>query len=172
MNHENDELIDSRSVDHLDDGHRAAIDPAINTVINTVINEVRLLNNRLIELVEELHSETGISAPQRAVLEFVRREGPATVPTIARARGVTRQHIQTITNELRSLELAELLDNPAHQRSPMVALTAHGRDTIGAILDRERAYLSSRIVGIDAGSVRDAAATLEQIRHALGGRAQ
>lgn len=151
--------------------HRAASGPAANDLndgMTAVFNEVRLLNNRLIELVGALHRTTGISASQRAVLEFVRRDGPATVPTIARARGVTRQHIQTITNELRSLALVELQDNPAHQRSPMVALTEHGSDTIDAILERERMYLGRHVGGLDGSKIRDAAETLAQIRHSLG----
>ena len=143
----------------------------MNDGVIAVFNEVRLLNNRLIELVEDLHRDTRISASQRAVLEFVRRDGPATVPTIARARGVTRQHIQTISNELRSLDLVELRENPAHQRSPMLALTAHGAATIDAILERERTYLESHVSSLDASKVRDAAQTLTRIRHSLGGEA-
>ena len=35
---------------------------------------------------------------QRAVLEYLLINGPATVPAIARARRVTRQHMQALVN--------------------------------------------------------------------------
>jgi len=136
-------------------------------VVTSVIDEIRLLNNRLIELAEELHSGSGITAPQRAVLEFIHRQGPATVPTIARARGVTRQHIQTISNELRSLDLIESQQNPAHQRSPMIVLTDDGHQTIDRILERERDYLTTHVGDLDANQLRAAAQTLASFRHAL-----
>jgi DNA-binding MarR family transcriptional regulator len=138
--------------------------------VTAVINEVRLLNNQLIDLVENLHRDRGITASQRAVLEFVDRSGPATVPTIARDRGVSRQHIQTIANELRSLELVDLCDNPAHRRSPMLTLSDRGRDAIDAILERERTYLASHVGGLDVTRLRATAATLAEMRAALGRR--
>jgi DNA-binding MarR family transcriptional regulator len=82
---------------------------------------------------------------------------------------VTRQHIQTISNELRSLDLIEMQDNPAHRRSPMVALTAHGSATIDAILERERTYLASHVGGLDVDAIRSAARTLAEVRRALAG---
>jgi DNA-binding MarR family transcriptional regulator len=135
--------------------------------VTSVVNEVRLLNNRLIQLVEELHRDSGITASQRAVLEFVSRNGPATVPAIARARGVTRQHIQVIVNELMSADLVEPKPNPAHQRSPNYALTETGQHTIDALLEREGDYLSAHLDGLDSERLAAAAATLAELRHAL-----
>ena len=135
--------------------------------VTSVIDEVRLLHNRLIELAEELHRGSGISTSQRAVLEFIHRQGPATVPTIARARGVTRQHIQAITNELRSLDLIESQQNPAHQRSPMIVLTEDGRQTIDQILEREGDYLTRHVDDLDENELHVAAQTLASVRHAL-----
>ena len=136
-------------------------------IVTAVINEVRLLNNRLIELVDDLHHDTGISAPQRAVLEFIHRDGPATVPTIARTRGVTRQHIQTISNELRALNLIEPLKNPAHQRSPLMTLTESGRETIERMLLREGEHLAGSVSDLDENRLLSAVQTLADLRHAL-----
>ena len=135
--------------------------------VTLVIDEVRLLHNRLIELAEELHRGSGITASQRAVLEFIHRRGPATVPTIARARGVTRQHIQAISNELRSLDLIESQQNPAHQRSPMIVLTDDGRQTIDRILEREGDYLTTHVSDLDEAELWAAAQTLASVRDAL-----
>lgn len=135
--------------------------------VTSVVNEVRLLNNRLIELVEELHRDTGITASQRAVLEFISRNGPETVPAIARSRGVSRQHIQVIVNELVSADLLEPQANPAHQRSPNYALTEAGQRSIDELLQREGDYLSTHLDGLDAERLAAAAATLADLRHAL-----
>ncbi len=139
----------------------------MTSTVVTVIDEVRLLHNRLIELVDELHHDRRVTAPQRAVLEFVHRHGPATVPTIARARGVTRQHIQAISNELKSLELIEPQENPAHRRSPMLVLTDNGRQTIDRILERELHHLATHVRDLDENRLRSAAQTLAELRHAL-----
>jgi DNA-binding MarR family transcriptional regulator len=135
--------------------------------VTSVVNEVRLLNNRLIELVEELHRDTGITASQRAVLEFISRNGPQTVPAIARSRGVSRQHIQVIVNELVSAGLLEPQANPAHQRSPNHALTETGQRSIDELLQREGDYLTTHLDGLDAERLAAAAATLADLRHTL-----
>ena len=140
--------------------------------VTSVIDEVRLLYNRLIELAEDLNDDSGITASQRAVLEFIHRQGPATVPTIARARGVTRQHIQMIANELKSLDLIDSQDNPAHQRSPMFVLTDHGHQTVDRIFDRERVHLALHVSDLDENQLRAAAQTLADLRHALRKGAQ
>lgn len=135
--------------------------------VTTVIDEVRLLFNRLIELVEELHRDSGVTAPQRAVLEYLHRHGEATVPDIARARNVTRQHIQGIVNDLARLALVEPRPNPAHQRSPLFVLADVGRRTMTAILDRERRYLEAHLGDLDEDDLRHAAHTLAELRHRL-----
>ena len=61
------------------------------------------------------------------VLRSLVREGPQTVPEIARARPVSRQHCQTIANSLVEQGLAEFVDNPRHKKSKLVRVTKKGR---------------------------------------------
>ena len=135
--------------------------------VTAVIDEVRLLYNRLLQLLEELHRDSGITAPQRAVLEYLYRRGEATVPGIARARNVTRQHIQGIVNDLAESVLVEPRPNPAHQRSPLFTLTDPGRQAMTAILDRENRHLSAHLSDFDEDDLRHAARTLAELRHRL-----
>jgi DNA-binding MarR family transcriptional regulator len=76
------------------------------------------------------------------VLHTLAMQGPQTVPQIARARPVSRQHIQTIANGLIAEGLIESVDNPAHRRSRLLSLTPLGRaryeNLRAAILDRCR----------------------------------
>ncbi|MGH9215889.1 MAG: MarR family transcriptional regulator, partial [Acidimicrobiales bacterium] len=85
------------------------------TDVETLADEVRLHYHALVRLAGALHGALKVSAPMRAVLEFLQAQGPTPVPRIARSRGVSRQHVQTIVNELLDDGLVELRDNPAHR---------------------------------------------------------
>lgn len=52
--------------------------------------------------------------------------GPLTVPQIAQMRPTSRQRMQRLANELAAEGLVEFIDNPKHQRSKLVRLTAKG----------------------------------------------
>ena len=132
-----------------------------------LMDEVRLLMHAAVRFVDELHVDLAVSTPERAVLEFLSRNGATTVPDIARARGVSRQHIQTIVNGLLDRRLAETAHNPAHRRSSLVALTADGGRLIDEMLDRERAALNECLAGIAEASMLDAAGVLAEIRTRL-----
>ena len=132
-----------------------------------LMDEVRLLMHAAVVFVEELHADLDVSTPERAVLEFLVRNGPTTVPDVARARGVSRQHIQTIVNGLHDRELVEPRRNPAHRRSSFVALADDGRQLIDEMLRREHDALDGRLAGIAAASMLDAAAVLADIRTRL-----
>lgn len=62
------------------------------------------------------------------VLRTLVQEGPQTVPEIARARPVSRQHCQTIANALRAKGLIEFIENPKHKRSMLLRITKKGRE--------------------------------------------
>ena len=114
--------------------------------VEVLADEVRLHYHALVRLAGALHGGLRVTPPMRAVLEFLQARGPTPVPRIARSRGVSRQHIQTIVNELLHEGLVELRDNPAHRRSCLVALTAAGHATIAGIRDTERIVLSESTV--------------------------
>lgn len=127
---------------------------------------MRLLFNRLVQVVDELHRDA-VSPPQRAVLEYILRNGPATVPMIARARNVTRQHIQGIANELFKQQLLLPVPNPAHRRSPTLTLTEAGHSRILEIMAREVEHVAARLGDLDPEELRSAARTLAAVRERL-----
>lgn len=61
------------------------------------------------------------------VLRMLVKDGPQTVPDMARSRPVSRQHIQTIIGALEAEGTVELIDNPKHKRSKLVRVTKKGR---------------------------------------------
>jgi DNA-binding MarR family transcriptional regulator len=60
------------------------------------------------------------------VLRELQRDGPRSVPEMARARPISRQHCQTIVNQLKAQGLVEPIDNPRHKRSPLLRITSAG----------------------------------------------
>jgi DNA-binding MarR family transcriptional regulator len=132
--------------------------------VEQLINEVRLLYQSLIQIGEEIHQGSSISMGMRAVLEYVDRNGDATVPQIARARRVTRQRIQTLVNALLEMKLVEHTPNPASRRSPLISLSATGAATILDMRQREGRVMK---IALSDSKVLDAADTLSQLRLAL-----
>ncbi|MGI9393106.1 MAG: MarR family winged helix-turn-helix transcriptional regulator, partial [Boseongicola sp.] len=74
----------------------------------------------------QLPAEKAVTYAERGVLEILVSEGAQPVPSIARARFVSRQHIQKLVDDLASKGLVELQPNPAHKASPLVDATIAG----------------------------------------------
>ena len=60
-------------------------------------------------------------------LRTLMKEGPMTVPEMARTRPISRQHCQTMCNALEAQGLVEFVDNPKHKKSKLVRPTKKGR---------------------------------------------
>jgi DNA-binding MarR family transcriptional regulator len=105
------------------------------------------------------------------VLEHLDARGPATVPDMARAKTVTRQHIQQLVDGGLAAGLIEARVNPAHRRSPLIALTPRGAATFAEIRKRERTALAALADELGADFTgRDAAiavAALDRLTGAL-----
>ena len=81
-----------------------------------LIDEIRLAFHSLTNVSERLTGDL-VETSGRAVLEHLTHNGATTVPDIPRARGVSRQHIQTIVNSLSERDLVTTEPNPSHRRS-------------------------------------------------------
>lgn len=136
-------------------------------VPDSLFNETRLLFHALTRWGEALHEGLGLTIPMRAVLELVLLGGPATVPEMARARGVSRQHIQQQVDPLLERGLLERQDNPAHKRSSMIALTDKGRALIRSMRAKEIDMLAKMQVGVSDNAMLEAAQVLSAWRAAL-----
>lgn len=88
-------------------------------------------------------SDDGLGPSHRGVLESLAGMGPRTVPELARARPVARQHIQVLVDDLLARGLVETRPNPAHKRSPLVALTKAGERRFAAIRAAESEVLAT-----------------------------
>jgi DNA-binding MarR family transcriptional regulator len=132
-----------------------------------LFEETRLLFHALKQWVESFHEGLGLNAPMRAVLELLLRGGSMTVPDMARARGVSRQHIQQQVDALLESELVERSANPAHRRSPMIVLSDRGRALIQNMRAREQNAIARLQVGVSDNAVEEAAQVLAAWRAGL-----
>ena len=116
---------------------------------------------------EELLEGTGINASQRAVLEFLDQHQPQTVSNMAREKNVSRQHIQTLVNDLLTLKLVKSQENPAHKRSPLMSMTEQGKKLFMKIIRDEAKVLASMAGEFSGKNISTSIRTLKAIHQYL-----
>jgi DNA-binding MarR family transcriptional regulator len=136
----------------------------MGTPVEQLINEVRLLYQSLVQVGEAIHAGSNISMGMRAVLEYLDRNGDATVPQMARARRVSRQRIQTLVNSLLQMDLVRSISNPASKRSPLITLSKTGAKTI---LDMRKLEGREMNISLSDKQILDATDTLSKLRMTL-----
>jgi DNA-binding MarR family transcriptional regulator len=107
-----------------------------------LVGRIPRLYSLLKALGDGIHAQVGVTHSMRAVLAALSFGEPRTVPDLARGRAVSRQHIQSVINDLLAAGLVEASANPAHRRSPRFALTEEGRRRLRLIGERETQYLT------------------------------
>ncbi|MGN5236424.1 MarR family winged helix-turn-helix transcriptional regulator [Rhodococcus sp. SJ-3] len=106
-----------------------------------VFAQVGVLYRRVYRRLEQDALPPGMSVGVRAVCDLLTAHEPMTVPQMGRALATSRQFIQRMVNDALTHEFVETLDNPRHQRSPLIGLTEKGRAAMASTLDREHAVL-------------------------------
>jgi len=112
---------------------------------------------------EDYLAGSGITAAERAVLEFLFPGQRYSVPDIARRYDVSRQHIQVTVNGLVERGLLRREDNPQHKRSPLIRLSRSGRETFAAIRREETAFIDAVFAGVDVGDLATTRRTLKRL---------
>jgi DNA-binding MarR family transcriptional regulator len=126
-----------------------------------VVDETIALFHRLRWVAELIYGDEGRWTARRGVLRGVVRYGPQTVPTLARLRFVTRQHVQEVVDALVTEKLVELVDNPRHARSRLVRATARGSALVHRMDEIDAAVLAAAAGDIPT---RDVAVTVRTLR--------
>lgn len=111
--------------------------------------------------------QDGFTASHRAVMESLANHGPETVPALARARPVARQHIQVLVNELLELGFVETRPNPAHKRSPLIALTKSGEARFKAIRRAESDALAAMEFSLSKARMSELSRDLQRLSEDL-----
>ena len=103
----------------------------------------------------------GLTAADRAVLEFLYPEQALSVPEIASRYEVSRQLVQVTVNTLLEDGFREARDNPRHKRSPWIAMTRVGRELFARIRDIESTHVDALFADIPTDDIAATRRTLE-----------
>src|SRR5262247_3170907 len=131
---------------------------------NSMINETVSLFHRLRVVADQIHHRGEMTGALRSILRSLDKVGEQTVPQMARARAVSRQHVQALVNQLVVERLVEFVANPAHKRSPLARLTPLGKKTVDAMNRDEARLLDKAALDVTDKDLRQAAETLRTVR--------
>src|SRR5262249_8433827 len=131
---------------------------------NLMITETVSLFHRLRVVADQIHHRGEMTGALRSILRGLDKLGEQTVPQMARARAVSRQHVQALVNQLVVERLVEFVANPAHKRSPLARLTPLGKKTVDAMNRNEAGLLSKADLDVTDKDLRQAAETLRTVR--------
>ena len=137
------------------------------TLVEQLMWQIRRAFQDMARLGDRLHADLGLTAAKRTVLEALHHGGAQTVPAIARARNVSRQHIQQLADALVADGFAAFTENPAHRRSQLLSMTPKGSAAFSALRAREAAPVSEVAAALPAAQLKTCCETLIQFRDAL-----
>jgi DNA-binding MarR family transcriptional regulator len=135
--------------------------------LETLFRETVSLFHRMRSAAESVHRDYRIRGGERGILMSLHRHGPQTIPQLARARPVSRQHIQAHVTPLASKGLVEFLPNPAHRKSHLVTLTEKGKKMVEEMRGKEKRLLSSLPLKITQDKIEESASVLRAVRQAF-----
>jgi DNA-binding MarR family transcriptional regulator len=139
-------------------------DSPAESPFDSMINETVSLFHRLRVVADQIHHRGEMTGAVRSILRGLDKLGEQTVPQMARARAVSRQHVQALVNQLVGERLVEFIANPAHKRSPLARLTPLGKKTVDAMNRDEARLLSKADLDVADKDLRQAAETLRTVR--------
>ncbi|MGD8840358.1 MAG: MarR family winged helix-turn-helix transcriptional regulator [Gammaproteobacteria bacterium] len=117
-------------------------------------------SNRMLE-------DLGISAADRAVMEFLYPDRQLSVPAIAAQYQVSRQHVQATVNALLEAGFVVTRDNPRHQRSPLIVLNASGRKLFDRVSKREAKVVDALFADVSGRELQITRQTLQSLLNEL-----
>jgi len=132
-----------------------------------LFDEIPATFHRLKVVAADVHGQDVPSAGRRGILRSLDRFGPQTIPQLARARPVSRQHIQVLVSGLLRDGLVTTEENPAHRKSALVRLTAEGKRQLLASQKREAHILAHVTFELTATEIDRAADVLRSLRALL-----
>jgi DNA-binding MarR family transcriptional regulator len=128
---------------------------------------VRRLFRAMTQKSNEYLQDLGVSAADRAVLEFLYPAEKLSVPEIAERYQVSRQHVQVTVNSLLESALLESVINPRHKRSRLISLTSEGKALFEKIKQRDTDAIDRLFSTIPANDRKVTQKTLQSLLEKL-----
>ena len=131
-----------------------------------VVDETIALFRWLAWVSEQLYGEDGRGVARRWVLRRLSRDGPQTVPQLARTRRMRRQSMQPIVDALVDDGLVAWSHNPAHKRSRLATVTASGKRLVARLDDIDARVLRAVSRDISEAEARSLHGALRSVLQA------
>jgi DNA-binding MarR family transcriptional regulator len=148
---------------------QSTADTGLHDKLEVLFAEATALANQLRSTAASVPRQTHSPVRGWSVLQVLDRQGPLTVPAIARIRTVSRQSIQTLVNRLEAHGCVALTANPAHKKSGLVHLTDRGQRLLAAVTARESKSSDALLPYVSETRLVSAARLLRQLRELLSG---
>ncbi|HEX4517006.1 MAG TPA: MarR family transcriptional regulator [Polyangiaceae bacterium] len=142
---------------------RAAKEKARGAV-QSVVDETIALFHWLAWVSDQIYGDEARGAARRWTLRRLHRDGPCTVPELARARAIRRQSIQPVVDALVRDGLVRVTENPRHARSVRFAITDAGAKLVDRLDRVDARVLRAVSRGIVPRDLAVAASTLQRLR--------
>ncbi|MER7312122.1 MULTISPECIES: MarR family winged helix-turn-helix transcriptional regulator [Streptomyces] len=139
--------------------------PDLDALIEVTV-EVFAVNGRLLREGDSLTAHVGLTSARWQVAGLL-LSGPSTVARLARERGLRRQAVQQTVERLKAEGIVTTRPNPHDQRSPLVELTARGRQALDDLRPLERQWLGYLAEDIPVEDMHVAIAVLRRLRERL-----
>lgn len=128
---------------------------------------IRRLFRSMGQAADSYLEELGVSAADRAVMEFLYPDKELSVPQIAELYSVSRQHVQTTVNALLERKVLSIKENPKHKRSPLIMLNDKGRSLFSKVIKKDKEAIKLLFNGISNSEAKKVRATLEKMKKNL-----
>ncbi len=130
--------------------------------LTELVLEVFRVNGLLLAAGNRLGEPFQLTSARWQVMGAIHLSGRTlTVAQIARRMGLTRQAVQRIVNDLRELDMVELVNNPDHKRAHLVALTELGQQSYGAIDQAQIDWINDLASGLEKQQIVEATKLLK-----------
>ena len=128
---------------------------------------IRRLFRAMSQEADRYLKESGLTAADRAVMEFLYPDEKLTVPAIADRYDVSRQHVQVVANGLQKKGVLLLEPNPNHKRSSLLCLSPNGRELFAIIRKSESAIVNRMFADVSDNDLEISRNTLESLFNKL-----
>lgn len=139
---------------------------ALSAPFNALLFEAAALGQQVRNRGRNLN-DSGTSGVAISLMEVLMEGGPQTVPQLARAGATSRQNIQVQVNRMLKAGLLELRTNPAHCKSPLVALSVQGQLALTTRMAEMQQQWRVELNGISDPEIASALEVLRKIRTKL-----
>jgi len=124
---------------------------------------VRRLFRSMSKEADNYLEELGISAAERAVLEFLYPDKKLSVPQIAELYSVSRQHVQVTVNALLARGLLSEEQNPKHKRSQLLTLNDTGRGLFSQVVKKDKDAIRRLFDNVSESEAKRVRTTLNKL---------